>query len=80
MNCPVCKVGLLANGYTTVSLSRAESTIVIKGVSAEVCDSCREYALSSDIAAEVSTMAEQAFTNGAEVEVRRFRSQTVASA
>jgi YgiT-type zinc finger domain-containing protein len=80
MKCPVCKVGFLEQGHTVVTLSRGETTIVIKGVPGEVCDSCGEYTLSSDIAARVFAMADEAVKNGAEVEVRRFPSPTVASA
>jgi YgiT-type zinc finger domain-containing protein len=72
MNCPVCKVGRSKPGFTVVTLNRGEATIVIKGVPAEVCDSCGEYSLSADIAARVYAMAEESIKNGAEVDVRRY--------
>jgi YgiT-type zinc finger domain-containing protein len=62
----------LKPGFTVVTLTRGEATIVIKGVPAEVCDSCGEYTLSSEIAARVYAMAEESIKNGAEVDVRRF--------
>jgi len=72
MNCPICKVGRSESGFTVVTLTRGEATIVIKGVPAEVCDSCGEYTLSSEIAARVYAIAEESIKNGAEVDVRRY--------
>lgn len=72
MNCPVCKVGRLKAGFTVVTLTRGEATIVIKSVPAEVCDSCGEYVLSEDTAARVYAIAEESIRNGAEVDVRRY--------
>jgi len=72
MKCPVCKVGRLEPGPTVVTLTRGDATIVIKGVPAEVCDSCGEYALSAEIAARVNAMAEESIKNGSEVDVRRY--------
>jgi hypothetical protein len=46
--------------------------VVIKGVPAEICDNCGEYYLSEELTEQVLTMAEEAVSNGAEIEVRRF--------
>jgi YgiT-type zinc finger domain-containing protein len=72
MNCSICKEGLLAPGRTTVVLSRGESTVVIKGVPADVCDTCAEYYLSDDVAGRVYAVAEDAVRAGAEVQIVRF--------
>ena len=53
-------------------LTRGESSIIIKGVPARVCDQCAEYILDSATTRAVLAMAADAFDHGAEVEVRRF--------
>ena len=72
MKCLICKEGLYLDGLTTVFLTRGESSIIIKGVPARVCDQCGEYILDSATTRAVLAMAADAFDHGAEVEVRRF--------
>jgi len=72
MKCLICKEGLYQDGFTTVFLTRGESSIIIKGVPARVCDQCGEYILDSATTRAVLAMAADAFDHGAEVEVRRF--------
>lgn len=43
MKCVICKTGETRSGTTTVTLSRGETTVVIKNVPAEVCDTCGEH-------------------------------------
>jgi YgiT-type zinc finger domain-containing protein len=38
MKCTICKNGDILSGFTTVTLQRAETTINIKQVPAEICD------------------------------------------
>jgi YgiT-type zinc finger domain-containing protein len=56
----------------TATLQRGETTVILKQVPAEVCDSCGEYYLSSEVAAQVLNRAELAVKSGAEVEILRF--------
>ena len=72
MKCQICKNGELSAGTTTVSLTRGESTVVIKAVPAEVCDNCGEYYLSEKVTRQVYAIADDAVRSGAEVEVLRF--------
>ena len=72
MKCVICKEGEYKNGYTTVILTRGESSIIIKKVPAMVCDCCGEYMLDSDTTKAVLAMAEDSFNKGAEVEIRKF--------
>ena len=72
MKCLICKEGLYQDGLTTVFLTRGESSIIIKGVPARVCDQFGEYILDSATTRAVLAMAVDAFDHGAEVEVRRF--------
>jgi YgiT-type zinc finger domain-containing protein len=73
MKCVICKNGETRPGTTTVTLQRKETTIIIKDVSAEICDNCGEYYLSEEITEKVMMRAEAAVRNGAEVEIIRFK-------
>jgi YgiT-type zinc finger domain-containing protein len=59
-------------GDTTVTLQRGETTIILKGVPADVCENCGEYYLSEDVTARVLDRAEEAVKSGAEVEILRY--------
>ncbi|TFG83373.1 MAG: type II toxin-antitoxin system MqsA family antitoxin [Spirochaetales bacterium] len=72
MNCVICKEGLYMDGLTTVVLTKGDSSIIIKGVPAQICDLCGEYTLDSATTELVMAMAKEAFDKGAEVEIRRF--------
>ncbi|TNC79382.1 MAG: hypothetical protein C9356_19425 [Oleiphilus sp.] len=69
MNCVICKMGETASGMTTVSLTRGESTILVKNVPAQICQNCGEYYLSDEVSAHVMELAEHALQSNAEVEV-----------
>jgi YgiT-type zinc finger domain-containing protein len=72
MHCVICKQGETHPGKATVTLERGGATVVIKGVPAMICDNCGEYYLDEAMTEQVLAMGEQALTQGAEVEVRRF--------
>ena len=72
MKCTLCKHGSTSPGNVTVSLQRGDSTVIIKGVPADVCDNCGEYYLSESITDAVLKLAEDAVQKGAEVEILRF--------
>ena len=72
MPCLFCKHGETKWGEVTVTLQRGETTVILKGVPAEVCQNCGEYYLSSPVTDQVLTKAEAAVKNGAEVEILRF--------
>jgi len=55
-----------------VTLQRGGTTVILKGVPAEVCENCGEYYLSQIISDQVLVRAEQAVTRGAEIEILRF--------
>jgi YgiT-type zinc finger domain-containing protein len=42
MKCIICKNGTTGAGKATVTLERESTTVVIKGVPAEVCHNCGE--------------------------------------
>ena len=70
--CGMCKTGMVADGRTTVTLQRGETTVVIKGVPAQVCGQCGGYYLAEEMTGRVMAMAEEAVNKGAEVEILRW--------
>ena len=72
MRCVLCKQGNTSRGETTVTLTRGDTTVVIKGVPAEVCDNCDEPYLDEEASAWALERAEQAVRNGVEVEIIRY--------
>jgi YgiT-type zinc finger domain-containing protein len=72
MKCLICKQGETHPNSATVPLQRNGTTIIFKGVPADVCSNCGEYYLSEDITGRLLERAEQAVQNGAELEIVRF--------
>ena len=72
MQCIVCKVGLTRPGKTTVTFDRGNTTLVFKGVPAEVCENCDEAYVNSELSKQLLATAEQASTVGVRVDVREF--------
>lgn len=72
MQCVICKQGTIQPGTATVTLERGDTTVVIKGVPADVCENCGEYYLTDKMTDRVLAMAEEAVAHGAEIEVLRF--------
>ena len=72
MNCVICKHSETAAGFATVVLTRGNSTIIVKGVPAEICRNCGEYYLSSQMTKEVFRIASEAVKKGAEIEIIKY--------
>ncbi len=72
MKCVICKHGETAPGTVTVTLERGETTLVIKGVPARVCENCGEAYLDEQTTASLLGQAEEAARNAVQVEVRYF--------
>lgn len=72
MECVICRNGETQPGKVTVSLQRGDTTVIVKGVPADVCQNCEEYYLSEDVTRQILARAEEAVKNGAEVEILRF--------
>ena len=70
--CVVCHTGRRAPGQTTVTLTRGETTIVIRGVPAAVCETCGEAYLDADIARRLEQLAEAAIAAGVKYELRDY--------
>jgi YgiT-type zinc finger domain-containing protein len=72
VSCVICTSGEVHPGLATVTLQRGETTLVIKGVPANVCNICEEYYLSEEMTRRVLELAEASIRNGAEVEILRW--------
>ena len=48
MTCVICKRGTNQPGKATIPLERADTTVIIKGVPARVCDNCGEEYVDED--------------------------------
>ena len=72
MKCVICKTGDTTAGYTTVTLQRAGTVVIIKEVPADVCQDCGEYYLDEAVASKVYAQAEDAVTRHAEVEILQY--------
>jgi YgiT-type zinc finger domain-containing protein len=72
MMCVLCKHGETRPGDVTVTLQRGETTVILKGVPADVCANCGEYYLSDEVTRQVLERAEAAVSSGAEVEILRY--------
>jgi len=72
MTCVLCKHGETRPGEVTVTLQRGVTTVILKGVPADVCENCGEYYLSDEVAGQVLEKGEAAVNSGAEVEILRY--------
>lgn len=72
MKCVVCKQGETAEGRATVTLVRGDTTLVMKGVPAQVCSNCGEQYVADDVNARVLDAANAAAQTGVELDVRHY--------
>ena len=72
MECAICKRGRTKNGKATITLTRGETTLVIKAVPAQVCTNCGEEYVDENTTAGLLRWAEDAAEAGVQVEVREY--------
>lgn len=72
MICIICRNGTTNPEHATVTLQKGDTTVILKQVPADVCQTCGEYYLSSEVTARVLAKAESAVRSGAEVEILKF--------
>ena len=72
MKCVVCKQGETRPGAATVTLSREQLTLVVKGVPAQVCENCGEEYVDATTTARLLHTAEEAVQSGIQVDVRQY--------
>ncbi|MCK6451625.1 MAG: type II toxin-antitoxin system MqsA family antitoxin [Alphaproteobacteria bacterium] len=72
MSCAVCKFGTPRPGFTSVTLERDDSVVVIQNVPAEICETCGEYYLEAEVAEAVYALAEEVLRKGEQVAVAKY--------
>ena len=72
MKCGICKTGETGPGVVTVTLARGETTVLVKGTPAEICQNCGEYYLDETVASKVYGKAQEAADRHAEIEILRY--------
>ncbi|HJU04157.1 MAG TPA: type II toxin-antitoxin system MqsA family antitoxin [Nitrospiraceae bacterium] len=72
MKCIICKNGETKPGKATVTLEREGTTLVIKGVPAEVCSNGGEEYVDEATTARLLKTAEHAAQAGVQVDVREY--------
>ena len=75
MKCLACKNGTLKAGRTTVTVERDGTTIVIRNVPADVCETCGEDYIEATVASsvEIETVLQEAASSGVRFEVREYQ-------
>jgi YgiT-type zinc finger domain-containing protein len=73
MKCVICKTGITKMGKTSTMFEREGSLIIIKDIPAEICDQCGEAYFDEETTRELMRIANEAFNNGAELEVIRMK-------
>ena len=72
MKCVICKNGTTQVGKATITLEREGTTLVVKGVPADVCTNCGEEYVDDKTTARLLKTAEEAVRAGVQVDVRFF--------
>jgi YgiT-type zinc finger domain-containing protein len=72
MTCVVCRTGQTRADRTTVTLERGSTTLVFKGVPAEVCTNCGEAYVDQETTQGLLQEAEEAARSGVQVHIREF--------
>ena len=72
MKCVICKSGETQPGYTTVTLEKEDTTLIVKRVPAEICNTCGEYYLDQEVTGRVLNFSKQAREEGVELKIMRY--------
>lgn len=72
MKCVVCKQAETRPGKATITLERDDTTLVIKGVPAQVCPNCGEEYVDEEITRRLLQNAEEVANAGVQVDIREY--------
>jgi YgiT-type zinc finger domain-containing protein len=73
VKCVVCRNGDTKPGFTTFTVERAGTILVVRGVPARICENCgEEYLVDSDVA-RLGELADETAKPGVQVEIRDYR-------
>ena len=73
MKCVICRNGETQSGAVSITLERADTTIVMKSVPAEVCGTCGEQYVDEETTQRLLAEAERAVRSGVQVEIRTYQ-------
>lgn len=72
MTCPICRQGTLVRGTSDEALSLDGTTVVVKDVPADVCDTCGEPYFDEGVTQRLLDVVREAAAAGVVVDVRRY--------
>jgi YgiT-type zinc finger domain-containing protein len=72
MKCVICKNGDTEPGLITVVLEKNSSTLVFKGVPAEICENCGEEYVTSVTNNHLLQIANDAVVRGVDLEMLKY--------
>jgi len=72
VKCAICKNGEVSSGTITVTMERGQTTLVVKGVPAYICQNCGEEYVDEAVTSGLLATAETAASTGVQVEVRQY--------
>ena len=72
MQCVICKHGQTRPAQVTVTLERNGTTLIFRGVPADVCATCAEQYIDEQTTRRLLLEAERAAQTGVEVEIRSY--------
>ena len=72
MRCVICRNGETRDGVASLLLERDGATVVIRGVPAQICDTCGEEYVDEAAAQRVMEDAQSAIQRGAVVEIQDY--------
>jgi YgiT-type zinc finger domain-containing protein len=72
MKCPLCHQGDLRPGTSDETLNHEGMTLVVRGVPAEICDTCGEAYFDEAVTQRLLDLAREAAAAGVVVDVRNY--------
>ena len=72
MKCAICRNGRTDAGYTTVILEREETILIVRHVPAQICDTCGEEYISSEVNRSLLQHAKEEYDRGIALELLNY--------
>ncbi|MDG4594130.1 MAG: type II toxin-antitoxin system MqsA family antitoxin [Candidatus Contendobacter sp.] len=73
MKCIICKTGETRSGTASIVLERGGTTLLIRDVPGEICDTCGEVYHGAETTERLLDQAERAYRDGVDLEVRHYQ-------
>lgn len=72
MKCAICRSGNTEKGFATVVLEKEETVLVFKRVPSDICDTCGEQYISSDVNRSLLHHAREELNRNVTLEMLNF--------